>query len=232
MTRSVPLEVAPSAFSGLIGVGAPRHDPAGGDLRPHVGRRHPRLRGRASTGRSRRPRSRCRRGRRRRGRGCSSRWTSRCSAISAAPRTPSACSRRSARRSGSSRGELLVNCSHTHSAPWAAMSRSHMPGGELIGPYLDQLERGDPGGRAGGDRRARPRDADLGDGPLRPRAQPRPPRPGERRRQASCAASTPTAKRRRHARRRPRHGGRRRRVCSGRSSTTPATRPRSPGTTR
>ena len=36
-------------------------------------------------------------------------------------------------------GQLLVNCSHTHSAPWAATSRSHMPGGELIGPYLDQM---------------------------------------------------------------------------------------------
>jgi hypothetical protein len=39
------------------------------------------------------------------------------------------------------RGELVVNCSHTHAAPWAAMSRSHNPGGELIGPYLDQLSR-------------------------------------------------------------------------------------------
>lgn len=38
-------------------------------------------------------------------------------------------------------GELLVNCSHTHAAPWAAMSRSDRPGGELIGPYLDQLSR-------------------------------------------------------------------------------------------
>ena len=38
-------------------------------------------------------------------------------------------------------GELLLNCSHTHAAPWAAMSRSHNPGGELIGPYLDQLSR-------------------------------------------------------------------------------------------
>jgi hypothetical protein len=38
-------------------------------------------------------------------------------------------------------GELLVNCSHTHAAPWAAMSRSHNRGGELIGPYLDQLSR-------------------------------------------------------------------------------------------
>jgi hypothetical protein len=42
---------------------------------------------------------------------------------------------------GLERGELLVNCSHTHAAPWAAMSRSHNPGGELIGPYLDQLSR-------------------------------------------------------------------------------------------
>ena len=25
-------------------------------------------------------------------------------------------------------GELLVNCSHTHAAPWAALSRSHNPG--------------------------------------------------------------------------------------------------------
>src|SRR5262249_40014965 len=40
---------------------------------------------------------------------------------------------------GLERGELLVNCSHTHAAPWAAMSRSHNPGGELIGAYLDQL---------------------------------------------------------------------------------------------
>jgi hypothetical protein len=42
---------------------------------------------------------------------------------------------------GLERGELLVNCSHTHAAPWAAMSRSHNPGGDLIGPYLDQLSR-------------------------------------------------------------------------------------------
>src|SRR3954470_7475921 len=42
---------------------------------------------------------------------------------------------------GLERGELLVNCSHTHAAPWAAISRSHTPGGELIGPYLDQLSR-------------------------------------------------------------------------------------------
>ena len=87
-------------------------------------------------------------------------------------------------------GELLVNCSHTHAAPWAAMSRSHNPGGELIGPYLDQLSRAIlEAGR--GDRGTRPRDADLGDGPLRPRAQPRSPRPGERGR-PHRAASTPS----------------------------------------
>jgi hypothetical protein len=40
---------------------------------------------------------------------------------------------------GLDEGRLLVNCSHTHAAPWAATSRSTMPGGELIGPYLDQL---------------------------------------------------------------------------------------------
>jgi hypothetical protein len=36
-------------------------------------------------------------------------------------------------------GRLLVNCSHTHSSPWAATSRSNMPGGHLISPYLDSL---------------------------------------------------------------------------------------------
>ena len=40
---------------------------------------------------------------------------------------------------GLSEGRLLVNCSHTHSAPWSATSRSGMPGGELIAPYLDQM---------------------------------------------------------------------------------------------
>lgn len=40
---------------------------------------------------------------------------------------------------GLTNGRLLVNCSHTHSSPWPATSRSHMPGGELIGPYLDQM---------------------------------------------------------------------------------------------
>lgn len=31
---------------------------------------------------------------------------------------------------------LMLACSHTHASPWAARSRSHMPGGELIEPYL------------------------------------------------------------------------------------------------
>ena len=36
-------------------------------------------------------------------------------------------------------GQLIVNCSHTHAAPPTATSRSDLPGGELIGPYLDQI---------------------------------------------------------------------------------------------
>ncbi len=31
---------------------------------------------------------------------------------------------------------LMLACSHTHSSPWAARSRGHMPGGELINPYI------------------------------------------------------------------------------------------------
>ena len=31
---------------------------------------------------------------------------------------------------------LMLACSHTHASPWAARSRAHMPGGELIEPYL------------------------------------------------------------------------------------------------
>ena len=106
-------------------------------------------------------------------------------------------------------GELLVNCSHTHAAPWAAMSRSHNPGGELIGPYLDQLSTGDPRGGARGDRRSRARDADLGHGTLRPRPQPGSPGSGERERplhlrlQSHCGGG-------RHARSGTRDRGRRR----------------------
>jgi hypothetical protein len=36
-------------------------------------------------------------------------------------------------------GRVLVNCSHTHAVPWTATSRSELPGGELIGPYLDDI---------------------------------------------------------------------------------------------
>lgn len=38
-------------------------------------------------------------------------------------------------------GRLVVNCSHTHAAPWSATSRSHLPGGELLAGYLDQIGR-------------------------------------------------------------------------------------------
>lgn len=34
---------------------------------------------------------------------------------------------------------LMLACSHTHSSPWAARSRAHMPGGELIEPYISQV---------------------------------------------------------------------------------------------
>jgi hypothetical protein len=36
-------------------------------------------------------------------------------------------------------GQLIVNCSHTHSAPWSATSRSHLPGGDLLAGYLDAM---------------------------------------------------------------------------------------------
>ena len=137
MSTSIPLEVTPSAFSGLIGLGrrdttppdgiyarmwgAATHDFADGVHRPLSATA---LALQADGGRAA---------------ASSSRSTSPCSATSAAPRTRSACSGPCARRSALEPGRLLVNCSHTHAAPWAAMSRSHNPGGELIGPYLDQL---------------------------------------------------------------------------------------------
>ena len=40
---------------------------------------------------------------------------------------------------GLEEGQLIVNCSHTHAAPWSATSRSHLPGGELVPGYLDQM---------------------------------------------------------------------------------------------
>lgn len=40
---------------------------------------------------------------------------------------------------GLSEDRVLVSVSHTHGAGWMSRSRSHLPGGELIGPYLDGL---------------------------------------------------------------------------------------------
>lgn len=35
--------------------------------------------------------------------------------------------------------EVHICLSHTHGSAWMSRSRSHLPGGDLIGPYLDQL---------------------------------------------------------------------------------------------
>jgi len=35
--------------------------------------------------------------------------------------------------------QILITLSHTHGSGWMSRSRSHLPGGELIGPYLDEL---------------------------------------------------------------------------------------------
>ena len=34
---------------------------------------------------------------------------------------------------------VSLTLSHTHGSGWLSRSRSHLPGGELIGPYLDRL---------------------------------------------------------------------------------------------
>ena len=34
---------------------------------------------------------------------------------------------------------ILVTMSHTHGSGWMSRTRSHLPGGELLGPYLDEL---------------------------------------------------------------------------------------------
>lgn len=44
-------------------------------------------------------------------------------------------------RTGIPAGQFLLAYSHTHSAGLMDLSRSHLPGGELIAPYLDQLTR-------------------------------------------------------------------------------------------
>ena len=36
-------------------------------------------------------------------------------------------------------GQVHVALSHTHGSAWMSRSRAHLPGGELIGPYLDRL---------------------------------------------------------------------------------------------
>jgi len=36
---------------------------------------------------------------------------------------------------------VLVALTHTHGAGWMSRTRSHLPGGELIGPYLDEVAR-------------------------------------------------------------------------------------------
>lgn len=36
---------------------------------------------------------------------------------------------------------ILVTLSHTHGAGWMSRTRSELPGGELLGPYLDQLAK-------------------------------------------------------------------------------------------
>jgi hypothetical protein len=35
--------------------------------------------------------------------------------------------------------DVYVSMSHTHGSAWMSRSRAHLPGGDLIGPYLDQL---------------------------------------------------------------------------------------------
>jgi hypothetical protein len=37
------------------------------------------------------------------------------------------------------RDNVLVTLTHTHGAGWMSRTRSHLPGGELLGPYLDEL---------------------------------------------------------------------------------------------
>jgi hypothetical protein len=38
-------------------------------------------------------------------------------------------------------GQVSITLSHTHGSAWMSRTRSHFPGGELIGPYLDELAR-------------------------------------------------------------------------------------------
>jgi len=36
-------------------------------------------------------------------------------------------------------GQILISLTHTHGSGWMSRTRSHLPGGDLIGPYLDEL---------------------------------------------------------------------------------------------
>lgn len=44
-----------------------------------------------------------------------------------------------ARAASMSVDDVLVSLSHTHGSAWMSRSRSHLPGGDLIGPYLDEM---------------------------------------------------------------------------------------------
>src|SRR5580698_928550 len=46
---------------------------------------------------------------------------------------------KAARAAAITADDVYVSMSHTHGSAWMSRSRSHLPGGELIGPYLDQL---------------------------------------------------------------------------------------------
>jgi hypothetical protein len=44
-----------------------------------------------------------------------------------------------ARVDGLSASDVAVSLSHTHGSGWMSRTRAHLPGGDLIGPYLDSL---------------------------------------------------------------------------------------------
>jgi hypothetical protein len=43
------------------------------------------------------------------------------------------------REAGVNPDEVHISLSHTHGSAWLSRSRAHLPGGELIGPYLDRV---------------------------------------------------------------------------------------------
>src|SRR5262249_59307278 len=43
------------------------------------------------------------------------------------------------RAAGIDAEDVHVCMSHTHGSAWMSRSRAHLPGGDLIGPYLDRL---------------------------------------------------------------------------------------------